>query len=550
MLRTRRILYLDDHPAERARLSRSLRRLLPDLEVVPIASVEELAQALTHPDFALLLCDPDLRWGDSRAVLAVCQERAPGMPVVFCSRHADPASIEAAVNAGAAAYLLKGGTALAQLRAALQSILQRAEHERRAAARLRQANRRLVALAEAGHAFAEARLDIDAIAARLAQQAATLIGDTVTVEIWRDGQSHVHVATASQLDAALQQEIAEAAAVAPLLPGTPISERVLASGEPIYLPEAPAEQLLALLKPAQRPLAARLGLAGLLAVPLRSGGQPLGVVMAVRHTPGRPYGEDDLALLHDLADRAALAIDNALLYLAAQEGVLARDRLLSIAAHELRTPLTAIKGMAQLLLRLETAGRLSHERLREGLRSIDAASDRLNRLVGDLLDVSRLRVGRLALAFQPLDLRALVQEVVARCASATGVTIVSTLPPRACPVRADPGRLEQVLVNLLDNAVKYSAGRDPIEVVLQESEGGYQVSVRDHGIGVPPGMLERIFEPFARAENAINAQLPGLGLGLFLARQLVEQHGGRISAESAGDSEGTTVHLWLPAAAG
>jgi signal transduction histidine kinase len=115
-----------------------------------------------------------------------------------------------------------------------------------------------------------------------------------------------------------------------------------------------------------------------------------------------------------------------------------------------------------------------------------------------------------------------------------------------CLADVDPDRIEQVVENLLANAIKYTPEGGDIQVALTQGEGGIELRVRDPGIGLPPGAQERIFEPFGRAPNAIRRNIEGLGLGLYICRKIGEQHGGRLWAESAGEGRGTTMRLWLP----
>jgi len=231
---------------------------------------------------------------------------------------------------------------------------------------------------------------------------------------------------------------------------------------------------------------------------------------------------------------------------AAEAATRARDEFLSIASHELRNPVAGIKGTAQLLQRMRRAGRLDDERLDRYLGAIEVGSNRLTTLTEDLLDVSRLQQGALPLRLRPTDLVALVRDVVARLPEQTRQRVRADLADGVQPITVDPDRVEQVVVNLLDNAAKYSVPQDAIDLSLEPDESGVLLRVRDRGIGLPAGVAEQIFQPFGRAANAQAANIPGLGLGLYICRRIAQQHGGTLRAESDGEGLGTTVLLRLP----
>jgi signal transduction histidine kinase len=200
-----------------------------------------------------------------------------------------------------------------------------------------------------------------------------------------------------------------------------------------------------------------------------------------------------------------------------------------------------------MILRAHTRGRLEETRLIDALQNINAAADRLNFLVQDLLDVSRLRTGRLSLHLEDVDPAALVREVLSRHGShlADGRRFSTKVSSGLPTIRADAHRIEQVVVNLIGNAAKYSDRGSTIHISAFPEEGGVRVEVRDQGIGLPPDEAEAIFQPFGRASNALH--VAGMGLGLYISRGIVEQHGGRIGADSPGPGRGTTVWFWLPA---
>jgi signal transduction histidine kinase len=220
-----------------------------------------------------------------------------------------------------------------------------------------------------------------------------------------------------------------------------------------------------------------------------------------------------------------------------------RDEFLSVAAHELKTPLTSLRGFAQLLLR--QAGESSiPTRLRPALDAVDRQSAKLGLLVGQLLDVSRLEAGRLALDRQPTDLVALVRGVVGVIGATSRRHDLQVRAPAALVVSADPLRFEQVVTNVIDNAVKYSPKGGPVDVEITGGGGRIRMVVTDHGLGVPPEHRPRIFDRYFQAHSA--RRLGGMGLGLYISRQIVELHGGTIEA-SFPEGGGTSVTVTIPA---
>ncbi len=249
-----------------------------------------------------------------------------------------------------------------------------------------------------------------------------------------------------------------------------------------------------------------------------------------------------------IAAQAAVAIDNARLYREAQEAVQARDHFLSIASHELRTPLAAIKATAQAALRAQSRGILDEDRVQRSLQTIATTTDHVARLATDLLDVARLRTGTLPLRSSAVELEPLLQNVISGFRQQWDGThgLIAGIDARDVVVQGDPDRLQQVFGNLLENAGKYSPPGSQVRVAAIATADGVEVTVSDEGIGLPPGLNEALFEPFGRAANAMERQITGLGLGLYIARQLVLAHGGRIWCVSPGEGQGSTFSVWLP----
>jgi signal transduction histidine kinase len=228
----------------------------------------------------------------------------------------------------------------------------------------------------------------------------------------------------------------------------------------------------------------------------------------------------------------------------AEEALRARDDFLSVASHELRTPLTNVQlnveGLRRVLRRRE--GTVTPD-LHARIDSAYASTQRLGRLIDRLLDVSRLRAGRFELDLEPIDLAALAGAVVEQSAAALAEARCPLTLSATAPVTGhwDRQRLEQVITNLLANAIKYGAGA-PIEVTVTASDTHGEISVRDHGIGIEPAHQARVFAQFERAVS--KKQFSGLGLGLWISRQIVSLHGGTIQLESeAGQGAAFTVRL-------
>lgn len=252
----------------------------------------------------------------------------------------------------------------------------------------------------------------------------------------------------------------------------------------------------------------------------------------------RSHAERDRAELRREQGRRAMA----------EATIRARDEFVSIASHELWTPVTGIKGHAQLLRRQLERGSVDPARLRRSLAMIEEQSDRIHVLTRDLLDLSRIRLGRLPLLRRPIDLGTLVRDVAARHRGRLGERhrLVIDVGKAPQPVLGDPQRIEQVLIDLVQNAVRYSPDGGRIHLTLRDHDGEVLLRVRDQGIGLPAEALETIFEPFGRGSNATREHIAGLGLGLFICRSLVEAQGGRIWAESEGEGKGASFVVCLP----
>jgi signal transduction histidine kinase len=302
--------------------------------------------------------------------------------------------------------------------------------------------------------------------------------------------------------------------------------------------------------PVSAPLGADCGFASLAALPLLVDEAPVGVLMFHFVAPVS-FDAEYRAVLIAVAHHSAQAIDRARLFESAQQARIeaetanrSKDDFLSIVSHELRTPLTAVLGWASMLRK----GSLDAPRMARGIDAIVSNATRQAQLIDELLDVSRLVGGRAVFELREIDLSDTllgVVEAVMPIADAKGVQVALGAHP-SVQVTADPRRLEQVFLNLLTNAVKFTPpeGRVTFDATIVGAE--VQVRVADTGTGIDPGFLPFVFERFRQGAES-DARAPGgLGLGLFIARQLVEGQGGTIRADSPGPGGGSTFTVTLP----
>jgi PAS domain S-box-containing protein len=288
-----------------------------------------------------------------------------------------------------------------------------------------------------------------------------------------------------------------------------------------------------------------LGVRSAMVLPMVARGRTIGAIAFVSGEGGRRYNQSDLVLAEDLAHRVALVLDNVRLFQDAQRAILVRDEFLSVAAHEFRTPVTSLHGFAQFALRqIDKGEAVDPQKIRQGLEVISYQSKKLAHLVSQLLSVSAMEAGNLTVDRQLVDLTRLVEGVVAMARTGTSDHSIVVHTPPSMPIIADPFRLEQVVINLLDNAIKYSPDGGLIEVDLSApSPGSTRLTVRDHGTGVPSDQLERVFDRLYRGHDAHN--FSGMGLGLYVSREVIRLHGGEIWLESPQDG-GTLCVVTLP----
>ena len=294
----------------------------------------------------------------------------------------------------------------------------------------------------------------------------------------------------------------------------------------------------------------QLGFRSYIGVPLMRGGQPYGVITLIMAESGRYYDEADLATAMTLADRASAAIENARLFRElqaahdrAESANRAKDEFLAMLGHELRNPLAPIQTALELMeLRAPDAFKRERTVIERQLRHVV-------RLVDDLLDVSRITRGKIELHRQEVDIADTIArsiEMASPLLEEKGHALETSAPP-GLHVHGDPERLAQVVTNLVTNAAKYTEHGGRITVTAAHEGEQVVIRVRDTGVGIPPEMLDHVFEAFYQGRQAIDRAKGGLGLGLAIVRSLVEMHGGSVSAYSEGRGKGSELVVRLPA---
>jgi PAS domain S-box-containing protein len=331
------------------------------------------------------------------------------------------------------------------------------------------------------------------------------------------------------------------------------SAEALRSRTTIVMPEVTEETLASTARDeGHLAIMRRLGPRSAIAVPMIIRQRVIGAITLVRTTLGHPYDAADIAMAEELARRAALAVDNATLYSEADQARAqaeganrAKDEFLAVLSHELRTPMNAVYGWARML----QMGQIDSGTTPRALDAIVRNAHVQLQLIDDLLDVSRIISGKMRLDIRPVDIQRVLEsalDAVRPAADAKGLRLQSLLDPGAGPINGDPDRLEQVVWNLLMNAVKFTPRDGRIQLTLQRVNSHVEIVVSDSGAGIRSELLPVIFDRFKQGESGSTRNQGGLGLGLALVRHLVELHGGAVTAESAGEGKGATFRVKLP----
>lgn len=414
--------------------------------------------------------------------------------------------------------------------------------EQAARAEAENSQKRATLLAEASRVLS-ASFDYQTTLAALVRLAVPSIADYCALDIVEADDSFVRIGEA-HVDPAKSRLIREVAT----FPRNALTERhplirVMNTGAPVLEAEiTPSFIRSAFAEPGQRKIVEALEPRSLICVPLVTSGKPLGALTLVTSGSGRRFDLADLSLAADLARRAAVVVEHARLFNDAQQATKARDDVLAVVAHDLRNPLNTVTMAVSLMLETTPLDRVQERRQAEIVRR---AADRMNRMIQDLLDVKRMESGNLTIDAKPEEPAAIINDTIDMLrplAVGSTIRLDTNIEENLPHVVADTARIQQVLSNLVGNAVKFTPREGRITVCAERIDGEVRFSVIDTGSGIPAEQLPHIFGRFWQAKSSDRR---GIGLGLAIAKGIVEAHNGRIWVESD-VGLGSTFYFTLP----
>jgi signal transduction histidine kinase len=524
------VLLVDDNEAQRI----ALRAILGTLDVQPIeaASGREALRCLLHQEVAVILLDVNMPGldGFETASLIRSRPRTEHTPIIFITAYADDAYAARGYSLGAVDYILAPvqPEVLRAKVAVFIELFNKTEQITRQREALRRYAEQLQRLSRASLSINSAH-SVEEVLRVVAETAGEIIG------------AHQSAGTAAFPPLMVTQ-------VSAAYGGTCEFHRVGTQPSLLAVGLRQPQRLSAAELSAQFPSAPELvsgrAMRGLLAAPLTGrDGTALGVLQLSDKMTG-DFTEEDQGILVQLAQMATVAIENTVAAEARESNRL-KDEFLGVLSHELRTPLQPILMWVGILRSAPENAALQTR----GLEVIERSAKTQTQLIGDLLDVSRIIRGKLHLDARGVDLTSVVEQALEALrpdAVAKQVEMIWEAPPEKCATTGDPTRLQQVLWNLVSNAIKFTPAGGRVEVHLSQTATDVVVEVRDTGCGIPPQFLPHLFERFRQADSSAARQHGGLGLGLAIVRHLVELHGGMVDAANNADGHGAVFNVRLP----
>lgn len=540
-----RLLMVEDDPDSARGVQESLREIEGiDWEVTHLPGIVEAREKIGNESFDAILLDLSLPGMAGVEPVATLYEVAPHIPIIALAENDGESIAIQAVQAGAQDSLVKNRANGRLIAHSVRYSIERKRLDNEHALlreRLEAEHARVRFLADAGMVLASS-LDYEETLTRTAGLAVEAVADFCVIDII-DEEGEIHRLAVSHADPG-RAELARELKRFPLDRSRPnLAFTVIETGHSA-LADINDEVLRSLTQDEEHfRILHELAPISYMAVPLIARDRLLGVLTFM--SSSRHFATSDLNLAEELARRAALAVDDARLYQQAQNVIRARDEVLRVVSHDLRNPLSTITMSAQILLDPEI-GLTEEQRLRQ-LQVIIRSSARMDRLIQDLLDISRLEAGQLALDLHLHNAERLLREA-AELHSSQAIPKHLTLEYRAeenlPAVLVDRDKILQVLANLIGNAIKFTPENGSITMAVEPMDGQLRFVVSDTGPGVPPQQLDDLFRPFWQGRRGGR---DGAGLGLAISKGIVEKHGGSIWAESA-EGSGMRVYFTLPAA--
>jgi signal transduction histidine kinase/response regulator RpfG family c-di-GMP phosphodiesterase len=533
--------------------------------IVRARSGKEALRCLLQQDFAVILLDVNMPGMDGFETAAMIRQRprSETTPIIFISAISDTENYVArGYSLGAVDYILTPVVpeilrakiaVFVDLSKKTEQVKRQAEeraHEQAARSEAERRQERLAFLAEASNVLAGS-LEYQETFQNSANLSVPRLADFCLVHV-ANGSGTLDQASVAHLDLKDDPRLRKVAEEYPASSAANYcSNRTFQTGESKILCDTTDDALKQLFdREADRDFVRSLGISSVMAVPIRTRDGVVAAITMMNTRPERKCGPDELSLAEELAQRAALALDNASLYTAAQNARaeaeranLAKDQFLAMLSHELRTPLTPVLIS---ILALEQEDGVP-ENIREILQMIHRNVELEARLIDDLLDLTRISKGKVQLSLEIVDAHTLLRnalEIYQVEIAQKHLALHLDLAAQKVHLQADPARLQQIFWNLIKNAVKFTPNGGQICVSTSNDAGDQlRVEITDTGFGIEPGALPKIFDAF---EQAGRAQLGGLGLGLAISKALVEAHKGTITPESAGRNKGAKFTLTFP----
>jgi signal transduction histidine kinase/CheY-like chemotaxis protein len=581
-----RILIVDDDPALLDALPENIRNRMGAIQVDTADSGQRALALIAEIDYDAIVTDIKMPELDGLSLLEKVRQIRPDTPTLLITGHGERDLTVRALRGGAYDFIekpIERDHFIASLGRAIQArqLKRQVDEQKEALARhagelermvqartcellaanqakdeflnardralveAQRAHERLSFLAEATRVLVTS-LDTTETLGRVARVLVPTLADYCLISMMMKNGS-ARLATVVHRDPErqdLMQQVSEHIAPDKLSPAHPMAQ-VHQKRQAMLLPDGAAHKK----RPSaeQDYLAAHRVVGGhsVMIVPLAAHGQTLGIMTVGRLEGREAFQCDDLALGEELAHRTALAVANARLYSDAQDANRLKDEFLATVSHELRTPLTAILGWAQML----QGGTLDESTAQRALGSIERNAKFQSHLIEDLLDISRISTGKLRLDVRALELGPIIEaavDAVRPAADAKGIRIEKSIDWKAGLISGDSNRLQQIVWNLLTNAIKFTPRDGCVRIMLGRQNSQVQIGVTDTGQGISPEFLPYMFDLFRQADSSITRSHGGLGLGLAIVRHLVEMHGGNVQARSEGEGKGATFVVTLP----